>query len=137
EGVFAAGQVVGGGWGFLTRIDADGRGSFLVRGSRLRLTCGSLALDVARFLVACWLGGWRRRDKRGRRSRKVACRALGRRAGHGSRRWCGGPSAGFRRHGCRRKAPMDGFTASRTRAPHTASTEAAPRKGRGPGTPSG
>src|SRR5690606_18098813 len=30
---------------------------------------------------------------------------------------------------------MDGFTASRTRAPHTASTEAAPRKGRGPGTP--
>src|SRR5690606_38279432 len=94
-----------------------GADRFSVRGSLSRLSWGSPALVVARFLAACWLGGWRRR------------------AGNGSRRWCGGPSAGFRRHGCRRKAPMDGFTASRTRAPHTASTEAAPRNGRGPGTP--
>src|SRR5690606_16864414 len=75
----------------------------------------------------------RSRDKRGRWSGEVGWRALGRRAGNGPRRWCGGPSAGFRRHGCRRKAPMDGFTASRTRAPHTASTEVAARaKAEGP-----
>src|SRR5690606_37174894 len=94
-----------------------GADRFSVRGSLSRLSWGSPALVVARFLAACWLGGWRRR------------------AGNGSRRWCGGPSAGFRRHGCRRKAPMDGFTASRMRAPQTASTDAAPRNGRGPGTP--
>src|SRR5690606_6589466 len=116
-------------------FDADLRGSVLGRGSLSRLAGGSSALAVARFLAACWLGGWCSRDKRGRRSRKVACRALGRRAGEGSRRWFGGPSAGFRRHGCRRKGPMDGFTSSGTSPPHTASTEAARRHGRVPGTP--
>src|SRR5690606_33379352 len=52
-------------WGFWTRIDADERGSFLVRGSLSRPSWGSPALVVARFLAACWLGGWRRRVMRG------------------------------------------------------------------------
>src|SRR5690606_4065159 len=53
-------------------FDADLRGSVLGRGSLSRLAGGSSALAVARFLAACWLGGWCSRDKRGRRSRKVA-----------------------------------------------------------------
>src|SRR5690606_6991240 len=49
-----------GGPSFLTRLDADSRGSFSVCGLRSWRSWGSPALVVARFLAACWLGGWRR-----------------------------------------------------------------------------
>src|SRR5690606_40788574 len=45
---------------FLTRMNADSRGSFSVCGLRSWRSWGSPALVVARFLAACWLGGWRR-----------------------------------------------------------------------------
>src|SRR5690606_17519234 len=61
--------------GVLTRIDADERGSFLVRGSPSRLAGGSPALGAVRFLAA--VGAWREAPPRhegggaGRRSRQA------------------------------------------------------------------
>src|SRR5690606_23601388 len=43
---------------------------------RLSPVAGSLALGVARFLAACWLGGWRRRVMRGRRRPAVSPSAI-------------------------------------------------------------
>src|SRR5690606_10801890 len=75
---------------------------------RLSPVAGSLALGVARFLVACWLGGWRRwlswpcagacgyglPALRARTSVSVECQALGLCGGLPRWRRCGGPSSG-------------------------------------------